>query len=136
MGLISREPTAPIADTETASGAEVEAEFNKLFNEFNGNLDADNFAAAAALGTTKLKDETIQGLKFKNASLTTAQMASAAQVSTDATGDTMTTEWLAFQDVPSISSIFSTSIVRYTLPRASTYSAFTGRNVCLSIHRV
>jgi hypothetical protein len=65
MGLISREATAPIQDGETASGAEVENEFNKIFNEINGNLDNANVKSAAA----------IDGSKIANTSITTTQIA-------------------------------------------------------------
>ena len=64
MGTISREVTAPIVDAETASGTEVEAEFNKLFNVINGSLDNANVASGANISGAKLADSTITGDKI------------------------------------------------------------------------
>ena len=73
MGLLSREPSAPIADTETGSGAEVEAELSKLFNELNGGLDGTNFAAGADISGAKIATASIPGTALKANTLTTGE---------------------------------------------------------------
>lgn len=78
MGTITREATAPIADGETASGTEVEAEFNKIFTEFNGNIEDVNVAAAAAISGSKLADASIANAKMVGSTLTTASMNASA----------------------------------------------------------
>lgn len=105
MGLISREATAPIQDGETASGAEVEAEFNKIFTEINGQLDNDNIVAAANINGSKLAATSIAGSKLQNSTVTTTQLAASAvpkgYVATDGTADAFTTS-TAFVDVPNV----------------------------------
>jgi len=78
MGIISREGTAPIQNGEVASGAEVEAEFNKLFVLVNGNLENVNISASAGLLGTQLANTTLSGDKVQDNTLTTAKMAAVA----------------------------------------------------------
>jgi hypothetical protein len=108
MGLISRQATAPIADGEIASGVEVENELTTIFNVVNGNLNTDNLSASAGIVSGQIADGAVTNAKIANNAVTTAKMIAAAvpkgSITTDATGDTLTTSG-TIADVPSISSI-------------------------------
>ena len=108
MGTIAREASAPIADGETASGAELELEFDKIFTVINGNIENANIKAAAGIVGTKLANNTIAAAQITGSTITTAELAVAAvakaDVKTDATVEAMTTS-TSYVDVPSISSI-------------------------------
>lgn len=105
MGLIVREGTAPIQDGETASGDEVEAEFNKIFNEINGNLSNVNISTTANIDGDKLANASIATAKIEDNAITTAKMAAAAvpkgYYATSTGTETFTTS-TTFVDVPGI----------------------------------
>jgi len=105
MGLISRHPGAPYTAGEILQGGpDLEVDIGNLYNEFNGNITGANFSATAAIGADKIADGTVTGVKLRNAALTTALMLDAADVSTDATADALTTS-ATLVDVPSLSPI-------------------------------
>lgn len=115
MGLIARDAGAPIADGETPSGTEVEAEFSTIFTEVNGALDDANVKTGAGLLGTKLGSSTltggkvvnnvVTGAKFASDTITTEEMEAAAvpqaYIDTD-TGTETTTTSATFVDVPGI----------------------------------
>lgn len=95
MGTISRQAGAPIADGETSSGTEMEAEINTLFVVINGNIDNANVNATAAIAGTKLADNTVTNAKILADTILVAKMAAAAvpkhYVEIDAAPGTWTT---------------------------------------------
>lgn len=78
MGVVSRQGTAPIADGETSSGTEVEAEFNTLFTLVNGNIDNANVKAGANITGSKLASGSVTETQMSASTLTTASMATSA----------------------------------------------------------
>ena len=82
MAIITREGTYPIQDGETSSGAELEAEFDKLFPLVNGTLDTNNFADAANVSGTKFANSTVAVGKFAADQLTTEEFAASAVLKT------------------------------------------------------
>jgi hypothetical protein len=108
MAQITREASAPIADGETASAADVENEFVKIFAQINGGLDNTNLAAAAGIVGTKIANTTITAGNIVSSTLTTTQMAASAvtkmSISTADNNGAMTAS-TSLVDVPGISSI-------------------------------
>ncbi len=115
MGLIARQSTAPIVDGEDPSGTEVEAEFDTIFGEINGNLVNANIATGADIDGSKLGENTIpaaqiqantvNGTKVLDNTITADQMAAAAmpQVHIDSdTGTETTTTSATFVAVPGV----------------------------------
>ncbi len=78
MGTISRQAGAPIADGETSSGTEMEAELVTIHTVINGNVDNANVKTAANIAGTKLADNTIPSAKMLTDTLTVAKMSAAA----------------------------------------------------------
>ena len=76
MGLISRQGTAPIESGDLADAAEIEAEFDTLFSEINGNLNDANIVSGANISGTKLADNTVTNAKLADSTITTAKIAS------------------------------------------------------------
>ena len=107
MGFIARHPDAPYATGDVVQGdTDLEPDIANLFNEYNGRLSRVNFATAS--GTTvigaKFLDNSIPGSKLGKRVLTTGELTDQSDVSTDATGDTMTTS-ATLVNVPTVTSI-------------------------------
>jgi len=72
MGIISRANGAPYIDGETLSGIELEGDFNTIYSEFNGNIDAAN-----------IKDGAITTAKLGATGITQAKLASGAATASE-----------------------------------------------------
>ncbi len=114
MGLIARQAGAPIADGETSSGTEIEAEFDTMFGEINGTLVNANIATGANIQGTKIGDNTVAVAKLVSTvgteeiaedTIDTEEMIAAAvtqaYIDTD-TGTETTTTSGSFQDIPGV----------------------------------
>lgn len=112
MGTISREGTAPIESGDDLDASEVEAEFNKVFNVINGNLDNANIASDADIAGSKLADNGVANAKLTDDTITTAKMAASAVPKayvSSATGATEMTSSATMVDVPGITAATMTA---------------------------
>ncbi len=114
MGLIARQAGAPIADGETCSGTEVEAEFSTMHTVINGNIEDVNLSTGGDLDGSKFAMNTFASAKVPTNALTGAKFASTitteqmitrtvTQVFIDTdTGTETTTTSASYVDVPGV----------------------------------
>lgn len=84
MGIPTRHEGAPYKGGERASGPELEQDISSIYDEFNGNIDDDNFASNANLdgaklligsvGNTRLQELSIQGTNLANDAIESAKI--------------------------------------------------------------
>ena len=78
MATVSRHGNAPFANGETLSGTELEADFNTIYTDYNGNIKNANIASNAEIGGTKLGNNTITSAKMLTDTIEIAKMAASA----------------------------------------------------------
>lgn len=79
MGSISK-PYTFSPDT-TASSSQVNADFDTIYNDYNGNISATNLAASAVT-TAKIADSNVTTAKIADSNVTTAKIAADAVTAT------------------------------------------------------
>lgn len=72
MSTISKPYT--FSPSTTASSSEVNADFDTLYNDYNGNIDASNLATGA-VSTAKIADSAVTTDKINDASVTNSKLA-------------------------------------------------------------
>jgi len=106
MGLVSRHGNSPFANGEELSGTELEADFNTIYNDYNGSIDNGNIASAAAIAGSKLSNTSVTDAKMTANTLTTASMAASAvtkhHVSINSSYGNITTSQASLIDFTSI----------------------------------
>jgi len=78
MATVSRHSNAPFVDDEVLTGTDLEADFNTLYVDYNGNITNANVAASANISGSKLANNSLVNGKMAASTLTVASMTAAA----------------------------------------------------------
>lgn len=110
MSRISK-PYTFVNNTQTADGTQVNANFDAIFNDYNGNVTSDNFATNGFSDSTKLAKEVVTQAKTQGVAYTQDLFSSAVVVSGG----------VATKDGTTANILDVTAIVAYTLQSDGSY---------------